>query len=64
VQCTKALGGPFSSTVPQCSFYCVPNCGSADLRQGQTGHTSGPGTITLRCSGQTPLECSLRVDVP
>lgn len=63
-QCTQASGNNPNTYPPACYFYCVPNCGTATLRQGQTGNTSSPGTITLVCNGQAPLVCALRIDVP
>lgn len=63
VTCTKAVGSNPGTYPPACYFFCVPNCGTATLRVGSTGHTSVAGTITLNCNGQVPLECSLRVDI-
>jgi hypothetical protein len=63
VTCTRAIGNNPITYPPSCYFYCVPNCGLGTLRVGESGHTSGAGTVTLNCNGQVPLECSLRVDI-
>jgi hypothetical protein len=59
VKCTSASGANAGTYTPKCGFYCVPNCGNGDLKQGESGNTSGPGTITLFCAGQAPLQCTL-----
>jgi hypothetical protein len=66
VTCTEASAGSPGNPgpyPPACTFWCNPNCGSGSLIRGQSGNTSTAGTITLNCSGQCPLACSLRVDV-
>jgi hypothetical protein len=60
--CTEASQDPFNHGTPAgCSFWCNPNCGNGWLQLNQSGQTAGAGTITLNCSGQCPLACSLRI---
>jgi hypothetical protein len=62
--CTEATGNNPWTYIPACYFFCVPSCGTARLKQGETGNTSTAGTITLHCNGQAPMECALKIDTP
>ena len=63
ITCVSATGDRPNQYTPACNPYCVPNCGGTRLEAGKSGHTSGPGTITLLCDGQVPSQCKLRIEV-
>lgn len=60
IECVKA-DGDTGGTPPACYVTCVPNCGTFTLSKGQTGGTSGAGSVTLQCNGRAPLACSVRI---
>ncbi len=53
---------PNSQPAPGCHIVAPGYTGN--LAKGQVINATGPGTVTLTCTGQGFLRCSARVDIP